>query len=329
MRIALVYDLREEYQNLGLNEEALAEFDRPETLDALETALRSAGHHIERVGSARALVAALATGARWDLVFNIAEGMVGRSREALVPALLEAYAIPCLFSDAVTMAITLDKALCKRLARDAGLPTTPFCLLENETDLATCSLPFPLFVKPVAEGSGKGCDIASRVENPTALAVRFRDLRRRFGQPVLAEPFLPGREFTVGIVGNGANPMLHEVAEIVVRNAQDAGIYGFATKEESASRVHYRRVDDPEARMALATGLAIYRLTGCRDAGRIDLRSDAAGIPHFLEINPLPGLHPTLSGLPILAGFAGWSHARLILAMVEAAQERLAAGCQP
>ncbi|MBF0182093.1 MAG: D-alanine--D-alanine ligase [Magnetococcales bacterium] len=323
MRIALVYDLREEYQDLGLDEEALAEFDRPETLDALETALRSGGHDIERVGSARALIAALAAGERWDLVFNIAEGMLGRGREALVPALLEAYGIPCLFSDAVTMAITLDKAICKRLARDAGLPTTPFCLLEKESDLAACSLPFPLFVKPVAEGSGKGCDIASRVEDPAALATRFRELRRRFCQPVLAEPFLPGREFTVGIVGNGEKPMLHEVAEVVVRNERDAGIYGFANKEHSSSLVHYRRADDAEARMALATGLALYRLTGCRDAGRIDLRSDAAGIPHCLEINPLPGLHPTLSGLPILAGFAGWSHARMILSMVEAAQERL------
>ncbi|MBF0126010.1 MAG: D-alanine--D-alanine ligase [Magnetococcales bacterium] len=324
MRIGLVYDLREEYRGLGLDEEALAEFDHPETLAALEGALRSAGHQVERVGSLGALAAALVAGRRWELVFNIAEGLRGRGREAAVPALLEAYDLPYLFSDPLTMAVSLDKGVCKRLVREAGLPTAPFCVLESEADLRGCALPFPLFLKPVAEGSGKGCGAGSLVESPEGFATVFRRLRRRFAQPVLVEPFLPGREFTVGIVGNQDPLPLHRVAEIVFREpTRAAPVYSFAAKEESLREVLYRPVQDPEAMQALKNGLAIYRLVGCRDAGRLDFRSDAAGVPQFLEINPLAGLHPVRSGLPILARQQGWSYPRLIQSMVEVAMGRL------
>ncbi|MEO5334139.1 MAG: hypothetical protein H7839_19170 [Magnetococcus sp. YQC-5] len=323
MRIGLVYDLRDDYQSMGLDEEHLAEFDRPETLAALEAALQEQGYQTERIGSFQSLAAALVEGRRWDLVFNIAEGWAGRSREARVPALLEGYYIPYVFSDPLTLAVALDKAICKRLVRDAGIPTAPFVVLHTEEDLLHAHLPFPLFLKPVAEGSGKGCSMQSRVEDRAGLAMMFRYLRHRFAQPVLVEPFLPGREFTVGIVGNGADIRLHGVTEILFNEAADAGVYTYANKEASTGRVRYQWVEDAEARMAMEYGLVIYRLLGCRDAGRLDFRSDSKGIPHFLEINPLAGLHPTLSGLPIMASRVGWSYNQLIQTMVEVALLRL------
>lgn len=328
MLIGLTYDLREDYAGMGLAAEALAEFDGPETIAAIEGALRRAGHGTDRIGHVRALAARLAAGDRWDLVFNIAEGLSGRSREAQVPALLEAFGVPYTFSDPLTQAAGLDKAVAKRIVRDAGVPTADFAVLETEADAAACSLPFPVFVKPLAEGTGKGCERASKVADRAGLADVARALRARFGQPVLAEPFLPGREFTAGVLGNAAEAQVIAVVEIVLLATAEPDIYSFANKELCETRVLYRLAADPEAQAAGRIALAAYRALGCRDAARIDLRSDAHGRPQFLEANTLPGLHPTHSDLPVLAAKVGLTFDRLIHHIVEAASVRqgLAAG---
>ena len=322
MRIGLTYDLREDYAGRGLPEEALAEFDSPETIASIEAALEANGHRAERIGHVRALAARLVEGHRWDLVFNIAEGLSGRSREAQVPALLEAFDQPYTFSDPLTQAAGLDKAVAKRLVRDAGVPTAPFAVIETDADARACELPFPVFVKPIAEGTGKGCERASKCADRRALVQAARSLRARFGQPVLAEPFLPGREFTAGVLGNGREARVVGVMEIELLANAEAEVYSFVNKELCEDRVVYRLADDAEAREAGRVALAAYRALGCRDAARLDLRSDAAGQPQFLEVNTLAGLHPTHSDLPILAGKAGMPFAALIGAIVEAAAER-------
>lgn len=323
MRIGLTYDLRDDYRGMGLSEEALAEFDSPETVAAIEGVLRSLGHETDRIGHVRHLAARLVKGDSWGLVFNIAEGLKGRSREAQVPALLEAYGIPYVFSDPLTLAVTLDKAVAKRLVRDAGIPTTPFALIESDDDIAAaCALPFPVFIKPLAEGTGKGCTAASKVTAPAALAEAARALRGRFNQPVIAEPYLPGREFTVGVVGNGDKARVIAVLEVLLGANADPGVYSFDNKELCDSRVTYRLADDAEARAAAASALAAYKTLGCRDASRLDLRSDANGVPHFMEVNALAGLHPTHSDLPILSTMAGLPYEALIGQIMEAATVR-------
>lgn len=326
MLIGLAYDLRDDYRDLGLPEEALAEFDSPETIDGLEGALRALGHETVRIGHVRALAARLVAGERWDLVFNIAEGLEGRSREAQVPALLEAFAVPYTFSDPLTQAVGLDKAVAKRLVRDAGVPTATFAVLAGEEDAAACRLPFPVFVKPVAEGTGKGCERASRVHSHAELANAARMLRARFGQPAIAEPFLPGREFTVGILGDGAAATVLGVMEIELLAGAEPEIYTFENKELSESRVAYRLAADPEAEAAGRVALAAYRALGCRDAARIDLRSDAAGQPQFLEVNTLAGMHPTHSDLPMLAAMAGLPYVALVGRIVASAAARAGLG---
>lgn len=322
MRIGLTYDLRDDYAGRGLSDEALAEFDSPETVAAVEAALRANGHETDRIGHVQALAARLVAGERWDLVFNFAEGLSGRSREAQVPALFEAFGQPYTFSDPLTQAAGLDKAVAKRLVRDAGVPTAPFAILETEEDAETCDLPFPVFVKPIAEGTGKGCELASKCRDPAEMAAAGRRLRARFSQPAIAEPFLPGREFTVGVLGNGEGAEVVGVLEVLLLETAEAEVYSFDNKELCESRVLYRLADDPEAREAGRVALAAYRALGCRDAARLDLRSDGAGRPQFLEVNTLAGLNPTHSDLPILAAQAGMPYEVLIGRIVQCAAER-------
>jgi len=265
-------------------------------------------------------------GERWDLVFSIAEGLRGRAREAQVPALCELFGQPYVFSDPLTMAATLDKAAAKRLVRDQGVPTADFALLRRPEDARAVTLGYPLFVKPVAEGTGKGCEAASIVHDARALELSAARLIGRFDQPALAEAFLPGREFTVGILGNAEAAAVIGVLEIVVRAEVEDPVYSFTNKEECESRVIYRLADDATARLAGRLALDAYRALDCRDAARLDMRCDAGGIPLFLEANPIAGLHPTHSDLPILAGLAGWSYDRLIGGIVEAAAARYGLG---
>lgn len=322
MLIGLTYDLRDDYRAMGLSDEALAEFDSRETIEAIDHALSRLGHDVDWIGNIRALASRLVSGCRWDLVFNIAEGLSGRSREAQVPALLEAYGIPYTFSDPLTQALGLDKAMAKRIAREAGLPTAPFAVLAGQDDDAACTLEYPVFLKPLAEGTGKGCERASKVASHDELRTVAQSLRARFGQPVLAETFLPGREFTVGVLGNGAAARTVAVMEIVLLQTAEAEVYSFENKEMCESRVVYMLADDDEARAAGAVALAAYQALGCRDAARIDLRSDASGNPQFMEVNTLAGMHPTHSDLPILSAKAGLSYDGLIGAIVAAAAER-------
>jgi D-alanine-D-alanine ligase len=315
MRIGLTYDAIADWQGQGLDAEQLAEFDAEATIAAIANHLAGRGHAVERIGRAQALCARLDAGVRWDIVFNICEGLRGPGREALVPALLEAAGIPATFSDSLVLALCLQKGHTKRIVRDAGVPTAPFAVLEHAD--VPLDLPFPVFVKPVAEGTGKGIGPASLCRSGAEVAAAAERLIARFGQPALVEQFLPGREFTVGILGSGT-----AAAAIGVMEIDSPATYGFATKKDYAA-VRYRLADDAEGREAAAAALAAWRVLGCRDLGRVDLRSDAAGRPMFLEVNPLAGLHPVDSDLVILARLAGRDHAWLLDRVMELACARV------
>ena len=312
LRVGMTYDLREDYLAAGYGEEETAEFDSPATIAAIEQALAANGVAPVRIGNIRDLTQRLAAGERWDFVFNICEGLSGAGREAQVPALLEAYGIACSFSDSLVMALSLHKGLTKHVLRDKGVPTAPFAVIEAVADLESCDLPFPVFAKPVAEGTGKGVSPASRAAGPAALRKVCRSLLAKFRQPVLVETYLPGREFTVGILGSGRSAQAIGALEVTLSDRAEASVYGYVNKEECESRVIYRLADDETAKKAAAVALAAWRALGCRDAGRVDLRCDGAGEPQFMEVNPLAGLHPTHSDLPILAAAAGIPYERLM-----------------
>ncbi|MFN0195727.1 MAG: D-alanine--D-alanine ligase [Planctomycetaceae bacterium] len=329
MLIGLTFDLRQVYLDEGYSEEETAEFDRESTIAAIESSLAALGHATDRIGHIRQLVARLANGDRWDLVFNIAEGLHGCAREAQVPALLDAYRIPCTLSDPLVMAVCLDKGLTKTIVRAAGVRTADFKVVHSADDLlellTNAGLPYPLFAKPIAEGTGKGITPASKILTAAELNSTCRDLLEKFQQPVLVETFLSGREFTTGVLGTGTSARVIGTLEIVLRDTAEPEVYSYANKEFSEERVDYRLVsanDDPEVAAAEAEALKAWRALGCRDAGRIDLRSDSQGHPHFLEVNPLAGLHPEHSDLPMLCTALKMPYVDLIRHIVESASER-------
>ena len=324
MKIGLVYDLRKDYLAQGYPEAAVAEFDSEETIDALDRTISSLGHQTDRIGNARALCSRLVAGDRWDLVFNIAEGLKGRSRESQAPCILELYDIPYTFSDPLVCAVTLDKAVTKHLLIAADLRTPRFAVIAVPGDISNIKLQYPLFAKPIAEGTGKGIDVDSKVESPAELNRTCGRLLKEYpGQAVLVEEFLPGREFTVGIIGTGRDARVIGTMEIVIPDGSLKAIYSYKTKELCDSLVKYHPAPRDCVRDAVENlALKSYRALECRDAGRVDIRLNTSGEPSFMEVNPLPGLHPTHSDLPMIATQEGMSYEQLIASIIESALKR-------
>ncbi|MDA8086238.1 MAG: ATP-grasp domain-containing protein [Nitrospiraceae bacterium] len=329
MKIGLVYDLRKEYLEMGFSDEETAEFDSEETISALYQSIKDLGHEACRIGHIYELTRRLALGERWDLVFNVAEGLYGRSREAQVPALLEAFNIPYTLSDPLTLALALDKAMTKRIFRENGIPTPDFFVISSIEEAAKLQegakapVPFPLFVKPVSEGTGKGITSSSIVHNLAELKNQARRLIAKYNQPVLAEAFLPGREFTVGVTGTGARARAAGVLEVKLLKGAEPGVYSYANKELCEERVKYTLIKNKKlAEEATELALKAYRSLECRDAGRVDIKAGEDGRFYVLEVNPLAGLHPTHSDLPILCQQAGMGYSELIRSILDSALER-------
>jgi D-alanine-D-alanine ligase len=322
MKIGITYDLRSEWLALGYSEMETAEFDREETVDSVEAALRAEGLETERIGSFRSLAAALAGGKRWDLVFNFCEGMHGLGREALVPAILDEHRIPYTFSDPAVLALCLHKGLTKRVVRDAGVRTPEFSLVSTLADVDLVSLSFPLFAKPVAEGTGKGVTPRSRITGQGELREQCRRLLEEYRQPVLVEEYLPGREFTTGIVGTGAQAEAVGTMEVVMRDTAEPHAYTYVNKEDCDERIIYELAKGEDARACAEISLRAWRALGCRDSGRIDLRMDGQGRVSFMEVNPLAGLHPKHSDLPIICSLVGVSFQELIHRIMASARSR-------
>jgi len=328
MNIGFTYDLRSEYLAAGYGEEETAEFDQLATIEAIDSALSELGHTTDRIGHARNLVERLARGDRWDLVFNICEGLSGLGRESQVPAILDVYGIPHTFADAAVMAVCLDKALTKTVLRAAGLPTPDWHLVCKLADVEQCRLSYPLLAKPLAEGTGKGIDAASKISNQAQLRKTCLRLLEHYKQPALVEQFLPGREFTVGVLGSGSETEIVGTLEVVLLQDAEPGVYSYVNKERCEELVECRLVSSDEHQVAEAERIAAaaWQAVGGRDGGRVDMRCDAAGNPQIMEINPLAGLHPTHSDLPILWTAIGHDYVELIERIIESAQSRINEG---
>ena len=323
MKIGMTYDLRDAYLAMGYSEEETAEFDRGSTLDAIEAELRALGHETDRIGHVRELAARLVAGDRWDLVFNVAEGLHGIGREAQVPALLDAYEIPYTFSDPLVSALTLHKGMTKSVLRDLDVPTTDFALVEGPDDLSKVRFGFPVFAKPVGEGTAKGIDGGSKIRTRAQLAKRCRMIVDTYRQPAIVEPFLPGREFTTSVVGTGAKARVIGTLEIELRGDAEPDAYTYVNKEKCEELVHYFLADPESAQECAEISLRAWRGLGCRDGGRVDLRADADGELQVLEVNPLPGMHPEHSDLPMTCTAVGMPYRELIRAIVDSAALRI------
>lgn len=323
MHIGITYDLRDQYLKLGFSEEETAEFDKKSTINAINNALKELGHTTEKIGNIWDLTRKLNKGKNWDLVFNIAEGLRGIGREAQVPAILDAYNVPYTFSDPLVLALTLHKGMTKRVLRNLGIPTPNFFEVHSIEDVKNTKLTYPLFAKPNAEGTGKGITGASIINRKDELFEICDYLLKTFKQPVLVEEFLPGREFTTGIVGSGKKAKIIGSMEVILLDNAEPDVYSYANKDDWFGKVKYRLVDDAIVKKAEKFALSAWKGLGCRDAGRIDIRVDKFGIPNIIELNPLAGIHPTHSDLPIICSMKNVEYKTLINWIIDSAVERI------
>jgi D-alanine-D-alanine ligase len=325
MKLGFTYDQREDYLARGHSREETAEFDGAATINRIATTLESLGYGVDRIGHVHHLVGRLARGDRWDLVFNIAEGLRGPGREAQIPALLEAYDIPFVFSSSWTMMVTLDKALTKTVLAQQGVATAPWCVAGDPGFVPPAGMRFPLFVKPVGEGSSMGVLDQSLVHDAGELASTLTMLLQRYRQPVLVESFLAGREFTVGVLGTGDDARVLGVMELHLDRLGKPFARSADNKDIDHTVTAFHSLCEGPMREAVGKlALQSWRVLGGRDAGRVDIRCDEAGGPHVLEVNALPGLTPGYSDLCILAGLAGLEYSDLLAAILREATTRLA-----
>lgn len=316
MVIGLTFNLKSYYLTKGYSKEQVAEFDSEETISAIENVLINAGHVVVRIGCLEQLMKRLLKGESWDLVFNIAEGVNGIGREAQIPAVLDAYNIPYTFSPTEILATALDKGLTNAIMRTYHVKTAEFCVVRKIQDVKKVHTPYPLFVKPVAEGTSRGISHLSKVENEEQLYKQCQFILDTFHQPALVEEYLPGREFTVGILGTGDESHVLGVLEISSTHVADKHAYTYDNKQLYEDRIIYSLVEESHvAKLALKAWKAMH----CRDAGRVDVRMNSDGEPCFLEINPLAGLNPSYSDLCILCKKLNYPYENLINHIVKEA----------
>ncbi len=316
-------------------DDEFAEWDSATTIDAVARALAMHGD-VVRLEATDDFPGRLRA-ERPDIVFNIAEGLRGPNREAHIPAICEFYGVPYSGSDPFTLSLCLDKARTKEVLRAHDVATADWWLVRDDADvaaLATRNLRTPLFAKPVHEGSSKGITERNYIATPDMLESVVSELLHRYSQPVIVETFLPGAEFTCGVLGNGSSARVLPIVGMNFGSLPPGAlpIYGFEAKWI------WDRPNDPldifqcpapiGAKLKKSIEnvvLDAYRVLGCRDWSRIDVRLDGEGRPHIIEVNPLPGILPDPSDnscLPKAARAAGLDYDALIGAALLAAAAR-------
>ena len=337
MRIGLAYNEKPD-PNSNLDDpartsDAFVEWDEPSTIDAVELALSLFGSVIRF--EADSLFPQKLALTRPHLLFNMAEGLHGPNREAHVPAICEYLNVPYTASDPLTLSLTLHKARAKEILACRGVPTARFTLVSELSELARVRLRYPLFVNPVAEGSGKGIFANNLCHSRAELRDRVAFLLETYRQPVLAEAYLPGPEFTVAILGNGPEARCLPIVGLDFSTLPLGAppVYGYEAKWIWDTPEHQldifecpARAPEPLSREIERVALAAYHALGCRDWCRVDVRVDDAGVPNVMELNPLPGIIPDTkmnSCFPKAARAAGFSYDELIQEVVQIAWQRI------
>lgn len=312
--------------------DAGAEFDRIETIQAIQAAIESDGHQTTCLSADATLPFTLRT-YQPDICFNISEGILGDSREAHVPALLELLRVPYTGSRVLANAVGLDKTMTKRIWREMHLPTANFQEFTAADDCLAADLCFPMFVKPAREGTGMGMDSGSIVFDEDALRQRVAWVLAHYNQPALVEEFLPGREFTVAVMGRtdarrfSSRPDLYyadgfhrfPLLEVESSRSVTPGVYGYTSKslhfgdEGIPAFICPAEVEPVLWNQLQSLAIAAHTAIGALDISRVDIRLDAAGQPRLIEINTLPGLSPGFSDLCVIAEAGGLTYRDLIV----------------
>ena len=321
--------------NLKKNEtfyppDAEAELDEYDTILAIRAALESAGYAVELFEANGELPGRL-NEHRPDIVFNIAEGLRGRAREAQLPAILDYLSIPYTGSDETAMCIALDKALTKRLVSSYHIRTPKYKLFGPGDRISARGLVYPVIVKPNSEGSGMGITEHSVASDFDELYRVLTERLGAYGNEMLVEEFIAGREFTVGILGNGESARVFPPMEIRLSDAAH-GVYSYNVKRDFRQYAQYAcpaDIDTKIMNIMINTARRVFRILACKDCARVDFRLDSLGRVYFIEINPLPGLAPGYSDFPMLAEFCGVGYTQLITGILEHALARYGLSAHP
>jgi len=322
--VGLTYDLKTDYKfRAGDPPDANAEYDHPSTIDIIADAIASQGYKVKKIGNALNVLEQLDK-LDVDIVFNISEGSTGRNRESQVPILLEMAGVPYVGADALTLSLTLDKVMAKKVFISENIPTPKFFEVKNIESLKDSDhLKFPLIVKPRFEGSSKGLSEKSRVENLDELRKQSEYLINTYKQPALVEEFISGLEFTVAVIGND-NPIALPVVQVKIDGETKLGDKFYTFARISSDRLEYvcpaevsKELSDKIADIAVKA----YQSVDCRDFGRVDFRVDNAGNAYVLEINPLPSLS-TEDVFPLVAKEIGLTYNEIIGKIIKIALER-------
>jgi D-alanine-D-alanine ligase len=347
LKVAVLANLKKNAPKYdGMPPDAWADLDSEETMDSIVAALREGGHDAFFLEADVSLYDRLRE-VKPDICFNLSEGHFGESREAHIPAILEMLRIPYTCSQVLTLALTLDKPMTKRVLHYHRLPTPEFQVFERLKEPLDDDMRFPLFVKPSREGTGMGVSAKSIVHDDYELREQLEEQLARYQQPILVERYIPGREVTVGIVGNLQAPVAWRLPEPTTAKRATKGLHFFPilepdltpfNEQEKGLYSGHLKIDIPEQltylcpaplepeqadelnRLAAAT----FRVTGAMDVARVDFRLDETqGFkPYILEINPLPGMNAEISDIVIEARAEGISHTELVNMVLDEALVR-------
>jgi len=331
MRVGITYNLRSDTDNMHpehlLVEDAFEEFDTEDTIDAIADVLGKANHSVIKLGWGRAALKQLIS-SRIDFVFNVSEGYWGRNRESQMPALLEMLEIPHSGSDPLALSLALDKISAKQILKYNKIKTPDYFVINKREDVEILpqGLKYPLFVKPAWEGSSKGISQSSKICKKECLSERADYLLNTYpGQPILVEQYIPGREFTVGVLGN-EKPVVLGVMEIMPKAKKGEDFfYSIEVKRDWQNLVSYEcpaRISEHLNKQLQTSAIKAFKAFGLRDIARIDFRMNNSGDVYFIEINPLPGLSPKYSDIVIMARKMGWAYESLVTTIFNNAVSR-------
>lgn len=329
----------------GMSEDQWDDLDSESTVLSLRDAIRAGGHDCEFLEADESIIDTIRA-YKPDICFNIAEGHFGDSREAQIPAILEKLQIPYTGSKILTLALSLDKPMTKRILAWHNLPTPEFQSFERVDEPLDEGMKFPLFIKPSREGTGMGISYQSILHNETELRTQLNYILKKYKQSALVERYIEGREVTVGLVGNLIGPVARRIPKDENAHRIQAGlqflppmevnlepyletegVYGNYLKTKLAAELEYlcpAPLDEEMIDELNWLAAAVFRVTGALDFARIDFRLDKNDNfkPYILEINPLPGLMPILSDIVIEANADGISHTGLINMILNTALAR-------
>lgn len=333
MNIVLAFNVRRHKVNFQSDQEA--EYDSRKTVYILKETIVSLGHKVRLVEADENFAAEIKKiKNKINLVFNATEGKFGEGREAYVPAILDNLNIPYTGSDPLILALALDKGTTKAVLAFYNIPTAPFQIFVHSSEKLNSLIKFPCFVKPNNEGSSRGIDEKSIVKNKRELYRRINFVIKKYRQPALVEEYLPGLEFSVGILGNYPKEKILPIMRLDFKKSKSSRcqIDTFFTKH--LQRLPKSFIECP-AKISLKLqkkinhlALKIYRLLRCKDLARIDFRLDKKGTPNFLEVNPLPAIsYDDLCGFPRAAKIAGLNYQKMIAKIIDLACQRYHLPC--